>query len=73
MSNLNGIIEVKRKISAEINIDVPFITDVFIDGNEVVFTVLGTEKFVADWKDDTIVSGSTQFLKSYEKLEEVDF
>lgn len=73
MSNFNGIIETKRKISAEIDIDVSFITDVFIDGNEVVFIVLGTEKFVADWKDDTIVAGSTQFLKSYEKLEEVDF
>jgi len=73
MSNFNGIIETKRKISAEIDIDVSFITDVFIDGNEVVFTILGTEKFVADWKDDTIVTGSTQFLKSYEKLEEVYF
>lgn len=73
MSNLNGIIEAKRKIAAEINIEVPYITDVFIDGNEVVFTVLETEKFVADWKDDTIVKGSTQFLKSYEKLEAIPF
>lgn len=73
MSNLNGIIETKRKIAAEINIEVPYITDVFIDGNEVVFTVLETEKFVADWKDDTIVKGSTQFLKSYKAMEEVPF
>lgn len=73
MDNLNGIINVKRKISNEINIDVMFITDVFVDGVEVVFTVLETEKFVADWRDDDIVSGSVQHLKTYPELEKVDF
>ena len=73
MNNLNGIIETKRKISKEIDIDAVYITDVFIDGTEVVFTIMQNEKFVADWKNGDIVAGSTQHIKTYPPMEEVEF
>ena len=70
---LNGIIDIKRKISVAIDMDVAFITDAFVDGNEIVFNVLETEQFAAEWKNDDIVDGTVQHIKSYQPLEEIWF
>lgn len=71
--DLNGIVKVKREISKAIDMDVCFITECFVDGDDVVFTVLMDEQFVGEWKNNTVTHGSIQHLKSHTPIEEAWF
>lgn len=73
MTEFNGIINVKRQISKAINMDVMFITDCYIEHDEVIFTVMENERFVAEWKNDTVTPSTVQHIKSLEPLEDIPF
>lgn len=73
MSDFNGILNVKRAIAKAIDMDVMYVTDAFVDGNEVVFTVMMNDRFAADWKDGIVPPDSVQHIKSYEALEDIPF
>lgn len=70
---MNGIFNVKKEISKAINMDVMYITDAYIEHDEVVFVVLEQDRFVAEWKNGTVTPSTIQHLKTFEKLEEVPF
>lgn len=71
--DLSGIVRVKREISKAIDMNVRYITECFIDGDDVVFSVLMNDQFVGEWKNNTVTKGSVQHLKSFTPLEEVWF
>lgn len=70
---MNGIFKVKKEVAQAIDMDVMFITDAYIEHDEVVFVVMEQERFVGEWKNGTVLPDTIQHLKSLEPLEDIPF
>lgn len=70
---MNGIIEIKRKVAEAINMDVMYVTDCYIEHDEVVFTVLLNDRFVASYKDGYVDPTTVQHLKTLDPIEDIPF
>lgn len=72
-SYLDGIIGIKRQIAKAIDMDIMFITECFIEYDDVVFTILGEEQFVAEWKDGIVISSTIKHINTFEPIEDIIF